>query len=1668
MPLRLPGRKGDFELGSAELSKHTPSDSALGSLDLVNPGTAESGPLPLALHSPSLHNSPEFSGPVHVGSSLLGDAEVTGPTVIWDEGANKMLWHLQATNGALWVCEDVNEWTMALDTIDPEWEQNRLCGYEVSAVLCPYRGALYIVWHLPVSNTTKVAKILNGQFFFVDSVQHEEQWLMEMSLVAPTPYVGKYGVPNAATELEDLDTNSIQLSGSNWLRVPLPGADARVHLTPNTTLTFDYKSDDTLALAAIGFTRAPSASVDAIVAIHGSGAPLIPVPYVPGSGWRTISVSIGSILGVDGNLADHWYSSLLLVASGTSGQSGYFRRVILSDSNISRNLLLGDAIVYGGKLHCPAIDSRTGAVLDIAVDTELKVHGTGDVATAASGFATSLRYQLNMGSGYLASRDRACAAGGSPVFGPSGWSDPVFSRVSAQSIAHDPGNQWSSPLTLEQPAAGEVVVGPVPTPTFPALRQAQLAVAECRGFRFHVGLDGRLYRYDPTTKTDVVAQDLTGDLPAWHAGTATTTNPVSTPGQAFAEADSFLVSLGSWLIGSRFSVGGTVGYIRGRIGTAVYAVKDDLTQWTQAVSAGQTVDFWFGFGGPNSAANSVPSPVSIQMAVDYDILHILCVFGGPAGQTVPKSALLSYRIASNGAPTLLLATAYPTFASACTCGRFDPRTRLFYLMSQAIGTGEVHLVTVDVDGRGRIDTGIVYTATDAAGSWASDARPILLPAAVARYSLNEVQAELVSAIRTSSTTMEITFRLYSAIRRQLGIAMFYERSDGGGFLPCTQAQPNLVAEAVLASPNGDVARFIHDLSDLAGFDGTWQYKLDLLPAPPPWVVPVPTPLNPDLAWWKLDETSGDTAIDSVGSHDMPIVGAYWNRGLVCAGDGAAGYGAITGPARWREQPLTISAWVSPFIRNDPHNGGGYPVAPGDIFSNDIPGSGGLGIFAHVWESSSGVGDAIGDTRALTPYPVTGLLHYPGNTFLVTTVVGPAFDICYLNGVEIARAVHSGITDVATTFRLGYHNNDPTYGTSRFFKGRIQDVRIFGRALDPTEVMALAAAGPVNFTVGTQLTSYIWPVSRGSGSTFNCVDNPAANGTITGSVEWYSDGFRFRSSKTAVADVSSLPLAPVGEVPWWLSFCAYVADSSPATGQLLSYGAATGAQRIWLYYSYDPVVRRMAWNIPGVANGEFSDSVILDDTFHHYLVSYVPGISSATLRLWIDSVEVTPVIIPLINVLKERLRLGDDSSGVPDAVEGYLRNVRVGLGAPTQEQAERLWLADRIPSIPPVVAPTAFYSVSPSALYGYTAPLVSDQPPVGNITGGNAFPFPGFAFLHWTTADATLLQDARIPDSQFQMPNHDVHFVAVFQATTTNLLTLTSASGVILSGEGTIPNVVPGARLQVTADAPAPGFAFDHWAVTPPEIAAIIDPTTVPATFPMPSFDVTMEAIYAFITSYNVTIVDGFGSGAYSPGDTVFISQNYPYGYVFDQWTGDPGDLALLVPDVFSQYAQFTMPSRDVTLTASYIIGQYSVQVYRGSGSGVYTFGDPVYLVADPVDPGWEFAFWNSPFPPQVSFVDQYNPSTSFTMIGDGPVYVEAVWNPIVYNLTVTDGYGDFPTFTVLYGFAIYANSPPPGKIFDHWEGDVGYLDNPASAAAYVFSPPPQNLSFTAIFVDEPN
>jgi len=217
---------------------------------------------------------------------------------------------------------------------------------------------------------------------------------------------------------------------------------------------------------------------------------------------------------------------------------------------------------------------------------------------------------------------------------------------------------------------------------------------------------------------------------------------------------------------------------------------------------------------------------------------------------------------------------------------------------------------------------------------------------------------------------------------------------------------------------------------------------------------------PDFAWYLLDETSGTTAHDSTPNHyDITnLTNVAWGSGAIF--DGQSSKGSTTVAAGLRQAPVSFTAWLAPAARSD-RNANNFNVVPfpPNAVSGDAPGFFGFGIGLNIWTDGT-PGSALGVENVGYDFTNAGAAFIAGTEYFVAATINTTTAQVYVNAVLAGTGSPTTPGAAATTtLRLGNHNDDTQYGSKRFYKGRMRDVRVYKRALTSSEVTQIHAAGP---------------------------------------------------------------------------------------------------------------------------------------------------------------------------------------------------------------------------------------------------------------------------------------------------------------------------------------------------------------------------------------------------------------------------------------------------------------------------------------------------------------------------------------------------------------------------------------------------------------------------------
>jgi hypothetical protein len=202
-----------------------------------------------------------------------------------------------------------------------------------------------------------------------------------------------------------------------------------------------------------------------------------------------------------------------------------------------------------------------------------------------------------------------------------------------------------------------------------------------------------------------------------------------------------------------------------------------------------------------------------------------------------------------------------------------------------------------------------------------------------------------------------------------------------------------------------------------------------------------------MGHWKLDETSGTTAADSSGfGRNMTVVGtANWNTmgavngALQLNGSTRAEITNLMGsPAN-----VSMAAWAN---LTAPDSGGAEVISLGDYFAIRL--NEGSNSRAFFYNGSSWVSATVSQS-----FTNTGWHH-------VAAVFNDYQNTCkfYVDGAEVASVSTTATipyTGLGTKTVIGAHGNN---GTTFDFTGKIDDVRVYSRAICPSEIQALFDGG----------------------------------------------------------------------------------------------------------------------------------------------------------------------------------------------------------------------------------------------------------------------------------------------------------------------------------------------------------------------------------------------------------------------------------------------------------------------------------------------------------------------------------------------------------------------------------------------------------------------------------
>jgi len=249
-------------------------------------------------------------------------------------------------------------------------------------------------------------------------------------------------------------------------------------------------------------------------------------------------------------------------------------------------------------------------------------------------------------------------------------------------------------------------------------------------------------------------------------------------------------------------------------------------------------------------------------------------------------------------------------------------------------------------------------------------------------------------------------------------------------------------------------------------------------------------------------------------------------------------------------------------------------------------------------------------------------------------------------------------------------------------------------------------------------------------------------------------------------------------------------------------------------------------------------------------------------------------------------------------------------------------------------------------------------------------------------------------------------------------------------------------ITLTADPPEIWMKFGGWEVKAGGVT-LADVASEITTFTIGTANVVIEALWTDII-YTISVTGGTSSEPFGVKDeeiTITLTDDPPEIWMkFGGWSVTSGGVTLA--DVASEITTFTIGIANVEIAAIWVDIEYTVTVTGGTSSEPFGVKDEemtITLTADPPEPGTEFVGWEVKAG-GVTLASATSEITTFT-IGTADVVIEAVWDYIIYDVSVKDGMAspDSGKIGTEVTLAPILENAPEGTQFAGWiviSGDV--------------------------------
>src|SRR3989338_11291715 len=317
-----------------------------------------------------------------------------------------------------------------------------------------------------------------------------------------------------------------------------------------------------------------------------------------------------------------------------------------------------------------------------------------------------------------------------------------------------------------------------------------------------------------------------------------------------------------------------------------------------------------------------------------------------------------------------------------------------------------------------------------------------------------------------------------------------------------------------------------------------------------------------VGYWSFNEGIGPYAGDSSGNRNQGTLtnGPTWvdgKRGKALSFDGSNDYvdagGAILDTVT---NKFTVSVWV----KNGVGNQGTFFVAntasTGDLYDWGLYNAFGSNVYCFYIKNVSNV---IVNSCSTSLATVGMWIHVVGVYYGTNTSI-------YISGVQEDSDIQTGnVKDTGHNTRIGRWTD-----TLPFFRGAVDEVRVYNRALTPSEVEGLYKSGAAKFMSPSNLglVGY-WSMNEGTGSYAGDASGNSNQGTLTNGPTW-ADGKRGKAlSFVGSDDYVTIPDSPAISVTtgFTIAFWFFLDTVGNERKMITKFGAFGSGQRSY-QMSYD--------------------------------------------------------------------------------------------------------------------------------------------------------------------------------------------------------------------------------------------------------------------------------------------------------------------------------------------------------------------------------------------------------------------------------------------------------------------------------------------------------------------